>query len=219
MKTHIVFLILLFFFNFGIAADGQVPVNDIKNSTKESKQEPKRLLILGDSLTEGYGVQKNQAYPMQLQKIFDEKNINIKVISAGISGSTSASAIKRLQWHLRAKPDFMILALGGNDGLRGLKIESTKDNLNQTIKLAQAKGVKVFLAGMKIPTNYGDDYTQNFEKLFIKLSKENKIKLIPFLLKDVAGLKDLNLEDQIHPNEKGHQLIAKTVYDSIKEDL
>lgn len=217
MKKYLYCILILFGPYLTIMAEAKV---EAKARTKQSgAAKSKSLLILGDSLTEGYGVPKNKAYPEILQQILDKNKMNIKVVGAGISGSTTASAVKRLKWHLRAKPEYMILALGGNDGLRGLKPESTKDHLDQAIKLAQSNGVKVFLAGMKTPTNYGQDYSQNFENLFKELSQKNKIKLIPFLLQGVAGRKDLNLEDQIHPNEKGHELIAKTVFNSIKEHL
>lgn len=180
----------------------------------------KTILILGDSLTEGYGVEKEDAFPAQLQKILEDsgKN-NVKVKAAGSSGSTSASALKRLKWHLRKKPDYLILALGGNDGLRGLKPEVTKENLSKAVKLAKSKKVKVFIAGMKIPLNYGDDYRTRFEKTFTDLAKEEKVSLIPFLLEGVGGKKELNLADGIHPNEKGHKIIAKTVYKNIKDSL
>ncbi len=179
----------------------------------------KRLLIIGDSLTEGYGVQKQDAFPNQLQILLDQKNKNIEVISAGISGSTSASAIKRLQWHMKKKPNILILALGANDGLRGLKPEMTKKNLDQAIKLATSKGVLVYLAGMKLPLNYGQEYRLAFESTFSDLVKENKIKKIPFLLDGVGGRKDLNLDDGIHPNEKGHKIIAKYILKNIQESL
>ncbi len=179
----------------------------------------KKLLILGDSLTEGFGVAKDSAFPQQLQKILDAKGYKIKVISAGSSGSTSASAMQRLKWHLQTKPDFLLLALGGNDGLRGLKPEVTYKNLDQAIKLAKSKGIKVFLAGMKMPTNYGQEYRSAFEKTFQDLSLNNSTKLIPFLLEGVAGQQELNQADQIHPNEKGHVMIAETVFKSLKESL
>ena len=217
MRTYFYWFLILFSLQMTTLTEAKVDVGAPPKKAVATRS--RSLLILGDSLTEGYGVPKNKAYPKILQQIMDQNKMNIKVVSAGISGSTTASAVKRLKWHLRSKPDYMILALGGNDGLRGLKLESTKEHLNQTIKLAKSNGVKVFLAGMKIPTNYGQDYSQNFAKLFTELSQENKVKLIPFLLEGVAGRKDLNLEDQIHPNEKGHELIAKTVFNSIREHL
>ena len=179
----------------------------------------KKILIVGDSLTEGYGVAKDSAYPNQLQILIDKNKMDYQVINAGSSGSTSASAPNRLKWHMKSKPEILILALGANDGLRGFEVSSTKENLGKAIDMALKNNVKVYLAGMKLPMNYGKKYRAQFESIFTELQKEKKIKLIPFLLKDVGGVKDLNLADGIHPNEKGHKIIAKTVYQFIKKDL
>jgi acyl-CoA thioesterase-1 len=186
---------------------------------------PVRILILGDSLTEGYGVSKKDAFPAILENLLNKnssKKANakkFKVVAAGSSGSTSASAVKRLKWHLKAKPSLLILALGGNDGLRGLKPKATQDNLDKAIDFAKSKNIKVILAGMKIPTNYGKDYRKDFEKTYTELVKKHNLEFIPFLLKDVGGVKKLNLADGIHPNEEGHKIIAKTLYQKLKETL
>lgn len=169
------------------------------------------ILMLGDSLTEGYGIKKSQAYPNLVTKILKDKGYSIKIINAGISGSTSASALSRFKWHLQIKPDILLLALGANDGLRGLPIEEMKENLAKTIELAESKGVQVLLAGMKIPPNYGLSYTKSFEDCFYELSKKYNVPLIPFLLDGVAGAPSLNQVDGIHPNAKGHVIISKTV--------
>jgi len=186
-----------------------------------AKDSSTRILILGDSLTEGYGVSKNDAFPALLEKLLNQKNQNkiFKVVAAGSSGSTTASAFKRLKWHLKKKPELLVLALGGNDGLRGLKPEATKANLDKAITFAKAKKIKVVLAGMKIPMNYGEDYREAYEKTFTDLSKKHDVFLIPFLLKGVGGVKDLNLPDGIHPNEKGHRIISKTLYKHVKSIL
>lgn len=211
LKTFLALLLSLIFSVQAFSDDKAHP---------KSKTKIKTILILGDSLTEGYGVEKEEAFPAQLLKIIKESgNKNIKVTAAGTSGSTSASAVKRLKWHLRKKPDYLILALGGNDGLRGLKPEATKENLSEAIKLAKSKNVKVFLAGMKIPLNYGEDYRSRFEKTFTDLAEEHDVSLIPFLLEGVGGEEELNLADGIHPNEKGHKIIAKTIYKNIKGSL
>lgn len=179
----------------------------------------KRILIIGDSLTEGYGVSKESAYPNQLEKLIKKKFPNYKVINAGSSGSTSASAVPRMKWHLKKTPKILILALGGNDGLRGFPVEATKKNLSQAIDMALQKKTVVYLAGMKIPVNYGKKYRTEFEKVYNDLKKDKKIKMIPFLLKGVGGEPSLNLADGIHPNEKGHEKIAQTVFEAIKGDL
>lgn len=179
---------------------------------------PIKILIIGDSLTEGYGVTKEEAYPYQVEVLLKKKGKNVKVINAGSSGSTTASASSRLKWHIRSKPHILILSLGANDGLRGIKVKSTKKNLSRVISLASSHGIKVLLAGMKLPYNYGKKYRQEFEKVFKDLVKEHGIGFIPFLLKGVGGVKDLNLPDGIHPNKKGHQIIAQTVIKYLLEE-
>jgi acyl-CoA thioesterase-1 len=178
-----------------------------------------RVLIVGDSLTEGYGVPKTSAYPYQLELLLKKKHPGVRVINAGSSGSTTASAYTRLKWHLRSKPGVLVLALGGNDGLRGFKTAISKANLSKTIQLAKDNGIKVLLAGMKLPTNYGKAYRKSFEKIFDELAKEHKVKSIPFLLVGVGGVKKLNLPDGIHPNEEGHKIIANTVYKYLEPEL
>jgi acyl-CoA thioesterase-1 len=184
-----------------------------------SQPDVPRLLIIGDSLTEGYGVSQKAAYPAQLEQLIQKNKKNYKVINAGSSGSTTASAVQRMKWHMRKVPRVVILALGANDGLRGFPVESTKENLSKAIDLALSKKVKVYLAGMKLPMNYGKKYRADFERVFTELVKEKKIGFIPFLLKGVGGQPEYNLADGIHPNEKGHKKLAKTVYEAIKGDL
>lgn len=178
-----------------------------------------KVLFLGDSLTAGYGIDPEKAYPNLVKDILKKEGIEIEVMNASISGSTSASAVSRLKWSLRGKPDVMLLALGANDGLRGIKLVSTKENLKNAIKLAKSKGVKVILAGMQIPPNYGPEYTKEFQKMFPDLKKEEGVTLLPFLLKDVAGQRQYNIDDGIHPNEEGHKIIAKTVAPFIRKAL
>lgn len=170
------------------------------------------VLCLGDSLTEGYGVEDAHAYPSVLERRLRERGFaSARVINAGINGSTSASAVSRLRWQLRAKPDFLVLALGGNDGLRGLDLAETEKNLSEAITIAQAKGVQVLLAGMQIPPNYGPDYTRRFREIFPRLEERHGVVRIPFLLEGVAADPDLNLPDGIHPNPAGYQIVADNV--------
>jgi acyl-CoA thioesterase-1 len=181
-----------------------------------AQENSKRLLVLGDSLTEGYGVAKNAAYPALLEKKIHAAGKKWIVINAGVSGATSASGVARLKWQLKTKPDLMILALGANDGLRGLDAKSTEKNLTQTIELAQKEKIPVILAGMMLPPNYGADYRKQFQDIYLHLAKKYKLQKIPFLLEGVGGDPALNLADGIHPNEKGHQIIADHVYDAIQ---
>lgn len=169
------------------------------------------VLFLGDSLTEGYQLSKEEAYPALVEKELRKEKKDIKVINGGSSGATSASGAKRVDWYLKARPDIMVLALGANDGLRGLKIDQTEKNLSSVIEKAQSQGIKVVLAGMQMPTNMGETYRKAFQEMFPKLAKKYKIALIPFLLEGVGGNPKLNLPDGIHPNPKGHEQMAQVV--------
>jgi len=191
-----------------------------KNSTENSF----RILILGDSLTEGYGVSAQQAFPSLLEKKLNDefssdKNSSYEIINAGISGSTSSGGVSRIEWLLKSKPDFLILALGGNDGLRGVPVEETKNNLEKIILAAKSKDIPTLLAGMKMPPNYGIEYTREFSKLFEDLANQENVPLIPFLLEGVGGNPAMNLPDRIHPNSAGHQKIAETVYQNLINHL
>jgi len=191
---------------------------------KNSKENPFRILILGDSLTEGYGVSAQQAFPSLLEKKLNDefssdKNSSYEIINAGISGSTSSGGVSRIEWLLKSKPDFLILALGGNDGLRGVPVEETKNNLEKIILAAKSKGIPTLLAGMKMPPNYGIEYTREFSKLFEDLANQEDVPLIPFLLEGVGGNPAMNLPDRIHPNPAGHQKIAETVFQNLINHL
>ena len=179
-----------------------------------------RILFIGDSISAGLGVEKQQAYPELIHERFRRRGIQTIVVTNGsISGSTTASAVSRLKWHLKVRPDILVLALGANDGLRGLSIENMEQNLGSAIVLAKNQGIRVILAGMKIPPNYGPEYSRAFEQVFVRLAQRHKISLIPFLLKDVAGKPSLNQADGIHPNVQGHKIIAATVFPYILEQL
>lgn len=180
------------------------------------------ILCLGDSLTEGYGVARSEAWPALAEVVLREKKINVTLINAGISGSTTASAQSRLRWHLKSKEaiDWIILALGANDGLRGQPVAGIKKNLEGAIQAARSAGVKkIILAGMKIPPNYGKDYSEKFATVYPTVAKAFKISLIPFLLEGVAAKPELNLPDGIHPNAKGHKIIAQNVAKFIESQL
>lgn len=178
-----------------------------------------KIIILGDSLTEGYKVAPEYSFPSQLEKKLIENGYEVKIINGGVSGSTTASGASRLKWFLKAKPSILILALGANDGLRGLKIKDTKDNLDKIIVMAKKEGMKIILAGMRMPPNYGKEYREKFKNLYYELAKNHKIAMIPFLLRDVAGKKELNIEDGIHPNKEGYKIISNTVFNILKDYL
>jgi acyl-CoA thioesterase-1 len=171
-----------------------------------------RIVCLGDSLTEGLGVDPEQAWPDLLQRALRRSGFpRAEIVNAGVSGSTSASASQRLRWQLRSKPDIVILALGANDGLRGISPAEMKKNLSAAIDLAQSNGITVLLAGMKMPPNYGGEFTREFESVYTSLAAEKKVPLIPFLLEGVAAEPSLNLPDGIHPNADGYVVMAKLV--------
>lgn len=178
------------------------------------------ILFLGDSLTEGYGMNPDYAFPSLIQeKLKNSKHKNAVVLNGGVSGSTTASGLKRLQWYMKRRPTHMVLALGANDGLRGLKVDQSEKNLKAIIEDAQKKDIKVILVGMQMPMNYGDSYRKDFESIFPKLSKQYKLALVPFLLEGVGGNPKLNLPDGIHPNPEGHKILAETVWKTLKDEL
>jgi len=182
-------------------------------------QEELTILFLGDSLTEGYGLDEEESFPSLVKEILAADGINIRVLNAGISGSTSASALSRLQWYIRSQPDLMVLSLGANDGLRGLSIDEMKANLAETIEFAKANGVQAALTGMMVPPNMGPEYTDAFARVFPDLATEYDIPLMPFLLQDVAAVPELNQADGIHPNAEGTRIVATNMVSFLKTIL
>lgn len=178
------------------------------------------ILFLGDSLTEGLGVTKEDAFPKLVETMIQaELKKDVTVINGGVSGSTTSDGLDRLKWYIKKKPSIVFLALGANDGLRGFDLKQSQENLEEIIKYAQESNAKVLLAGMLIPPNYGPKYSENFRKMYEQLKDKYKLKNMPFLLEGVAGNKELNQRDGIHPNEQGHKIIAKNVFEFIKEEL
>ncbi|MBX2945043.1 MAG: arylesterase [Cyclobacteriaceae bacterium] len=177
----------------------------------------KTIMFYGDSLTAGYGLSTEEAFPALLEKKLNTQSTRCKVINAGLSGETSAGGLSRIDWVLRQPVDIFVLELGGNDGLRGLPLEQTKANLQAIIDKVKAKNpaVKIVVAGMMVPPNMGKDYTTQFKDVFPELAKKNKATLIPFLLEGVGGNEKLNLPDGIHPNVEGHKIIATNLVNFI----
>jgi len=180
----------------------------------------KTILFFGDSLTAGYGldVPSMQAFPGLIQKKITTARLPWRVVSAGLSGETTAGGRRRVEWILRQPIDIFVLELGGNDGLRGIPIPDTRANLQAIIDLVRTKypAAHIVLAGMQIPTNLGADYIKAFREIFPALAKENHLILIPFLLEGVGGRPDLNQADGIHPTAAGHALIAENVWESLQ---
>ncbi len=174
---------------------------------------PKVILFYGDSLTAGYGLSTEEAFPALVEKKLNKTTKVARVVNAGLSGETSAGGLTRLDWVIRQHIDIFVLELGANDGLRGLPLEQTEKNLQQIIDKVKTKypRVKIVVAGMMVPPNMGPEYTTKFRKIFPELAKRNNATLIPFLLQDVAGNEKLNLGDGIHPNPEGHKIVAENV--------
>ena len=178
------------------------------------------ILFLGDSLTEGLGVEKQEAYPALVEQMIQKKlKKDIEIINGGVSGSTTSDGLARLKWYMKKKPDFVFLALGANDGLRGLNLNQSQKNLEEIINFIQKSNSKVLLAGMLIPPNYGAKYSQDFENMYKNIKEKYTLKTMPFLLVDVAGVEKLNQKDGIHPNIEGHKIIAQNVFDFLKAVL
>lgn len=178
------------------------------------------VLFLGDSLTAGLGVEPEESYPSLLgEMLINDGLVGFRLVNGGVSGSTSASALSRLQWYDRIRPSVLFLALGANDGLRGFTTEAMHRNLSAVIVAAKERGMSVLLAGMELPPNYGDQYTKSFRQVYRDLAHEHQLDSIPFLLEGVAGRAALNQADGIHPNAEGHRRIARHLYPFLKQHL
>ncbi len=173
-----------------------------------------KVLIIGTSLTAGLGVDPNQAYPADLQKLADSAGYAVEIVNGGLSGETSAGALRRVDWLLNEQPAVVMLETGANDGLRGLNPDSTAANIKATIGKIRARYPKttILLAQMEAPPNFGRDYTRQFHDLFPKTAKEQGVILVPFLLDSVAGVARLNQQDGIHPTVEGAQIVARNVW-------
>jgi len=174
----------------------------------------RRVVVLGDSITAGYGLERSQAYPAILQRKVEQEQLPFEVVGAGVSGDTTAGGLRRTQWVLGAGAAVCVIALGGNDGLRGIPPEETEDNLAGIIKIIRAKcpDAVIIVAGMRMPDNFGTPYKQAFEEVFPKVAKQYSTLLVPFLLEGVGGVPTLNQADEIHPTAEGQTKIADTIW-------
>lgn len=182
-------------------------------------ESPPVILAFGDSLTAGFGVPEPENYPSRLQVFLDKKGYPHRVINAGVSGDTTAGGVRRIHWLLKQKPEIVILALGANDGLRGLSIEEMYSNLKQIIEICRERRANVLLAGMKIPPNYGEEYSREFVDVYDKLSQEFELRLLPFLLEGVAAKREYTQADGIHPLGSGYEIVARTVWKHLEPML
>lgn len=179
------------------------------------------LLFMGNSLTAAYGLEPSQAFTALIQDKIKKEGMNFKVVNAGLSGETTSSGLRRIDWLLKQKIDVLVIELGGNDGLRGITLDLTKQNLQDMIDKARAQypNIRILLAGMEVPPNMGDTYTAEFRKMYPELSKKNNVALIPFLLEGVGDRPELNQRDGIHPTAEGHTIVAETVWKFLKPVL
>jgi acyl-CoA thioesterase-1 len=185
----------------------------VKEEVVEEDETP-IILFFGNSITAGYQLDIEEAFPALIQKRLDSLGYRYRVVNAGLSGETTAAGVDRIEWVLRSIPDIFFLELGANDGLRGLPLSETRVNLKLIIEKVRAANpeVKIILAGMQVPPNLGQEYTEEFKTVFPSIASSEQVELIPFLLDGVAGIPDLNLADGIHPTAEGHVILTETVW-------
>lgn len=173
-----------------------------------------RVVFLGNSLTAGYQINEDEAFPALIQGKINNQGWDYRVVNAGVSGDTSAGGLNRIDWLLNQPIRVMVISLGANDGLRGLDPNQTEENLQKIIDKVKAEHprARIILTGMKIPPNMGSEYTEEFEQIYPRLAEKNEVEFIPFLLEGVAAEEEYNLDDGIHPNPEGHKIIAETVW-------
>lgn len=183
-----------------------------------AEADPMRILIFGDSITAGYGLDPEQAFPAVIQRKVDRRGWEFEVINAGLSGETSAGGLRRIDWVLQRPVDLFILELGGNDGLRGLDPDHTRDNLQSILDRVRERypDARLVLTGMEAPPNMGRDYTDRFRTIYRELADRNELHFLPFILEGVAGEPELNQADGIHPTEEGHRIVAENLWELLE---
>jgi acyl-CoA thioesterase-1 len=191
-----------------------------RNADTSKQTDRPRIIFLGDSLTAGLGLDVKDSFPSIIQARLDREGHRFEVVNAGVSGDTSAGGLRRLEWAMAdGDPKILVVALGGNDGLRGLPPEQLEQNLGTIIERAQKRGLMVVLAGMEAPPNFGADYTARFRAVYPALAKRYDVRLIPFLLEGVAGDPAFNQADGIHPNPRGAAVVADLVWRALEPTL
>jgi acyl-CoA thioesterase-1 len=189
-------------------------------SALTASAEPSVVLFLGDSITAGYGVRRDEAFPYIIEKELKEKGHDVRVVNGAESGSLSSSVTARLKWYLgRVHPVLVVLTIGGNDARQGRAVADIERDLRETIQFAQNQKLKILLGGMRIFPNLGEKYAHDFHALYSHLHEQLHVPWIPFVLDGVAGKKELNQNDGFHPNAAGHALIAKTILPIIEKNL
>jgi len=195
----------------------QKVTESIPQKTSKLQQENPKVIFLGDSLSAGMGLAKEQAFPHLLDAMLDEQQLPTSIINAGVSGDTTSGGLRRLNWILKQDPQLIVLELGANDGLRGQPLTEIEKNLSTMIETIQQQNIAVILVGMQVPTNYGNEYTQGFADIYPKLAKKYKLPFVPFLLEGVAGEAHLNQPDGIHPTAEGQKILAQNVLPILQE--
>ena len=193
----------------GCERHGEQPAQPVQHAEAEFQG---TIVAMGDSLTAGFGVDENEAYPALLEKKLHQGGDRWQVINAGISGETSSGALSRIGWVLKLKPDIVILETGANDGLRGTDPHLMRKNIEEMLQILEKNDVVVVLAGMKMLANLGKDYTGAFSAVYSDLSRKNRVILMPFFLSGVAGDQSLNQRDSVHPTAAGYRIIADNIY-------
>lgn len=217
------FLVFFVIFSCGETTSKKTENNPPKNNAAQNEPEvvtsgDKVILFFGNSLTAGMGLDPQKAFPALIQQTLDSLGLEYTVVNAGLSGETTSAGKNRIDWVLKQNTDIFILELGANDGLRGIPLSETRNNLQEIIDTVRDKNpnTKIVLAGMQIPPNMGQEYTTEFKNIFPELAEKNDIHLIPFLLEDVGGVPELNQSDGIHPTSEGHELVARNVWEVLK---
>lgn len=195
-----------------------IPAAANSSSNQDNTRSPLTIVFFGDSLTAGYGIDPDDAYPALIEKKARESGWHADVINAGLSGETSAAGARRVDWILRRPVDVFVLELGGNDGLRGLDVSETERNLQTIVDRVRARypDAQIMIAGMMVPPNMGEQYAREFAQIFPRLAEKNHAALIPFLLEGVGGEPELNLPDGVHPTAEGHRIVAETVWETLE---
>jgi acyl-CoA thioesterase-1 len=189
-----------------------IPEISTRSTAEEPRHDERLIVALGDSLTAGFGVRAEDSYPSLLQRRLDRLEIPYRVMNAGVTGDTTSGGLRRIDVILQSRPDLVLLELGGNDGLRGMPLDLIERNLESIIRRLQSEKIPVVLMGMRLPPNYGEDYTDGFHEIYTGLSRKYEIPLVPFFLDGVAAKPELNQEDGIHPNAEGYRIIEERLW-------
>ena len=219
-------VILLFFIVAGCGSEptsppsASAPVSspELRRDNPAAPSKP-RIVFLGDSLTAGLGLPSDQSYPSLIGKKLRDKGSDYEIVNAGVSGDTSAGGLRRLDWSLQGDVRALVVALGANDGLRGLPVDEMKKNLKAVLDRAKERNIPVVLAGMEAPPNFGQEYTREFRQVYADLADEYDVRFVPFMLFGVAGNPSLNQGDGIHPNARGAEMVADLIWKELEPAL